>query len=72
MCMPYCLCFMNEVMEVQKNDSLKSSKDPISDKQDSFITQQYILELICKQKLAKDDVVSSFWGRIFRRGMLLE
>lgn len=63
---------MNEVMEVQKNDSLKSSKDPISDKQDSFITQQYILELICKQKLAKDDVVSSFWGRIFRRGMLLE
>lgn len=72
MCMPYCLCFMNEVVEVQKNDSLKSSKDPISDKQDSFITQQYILELICKQKLAKDDVVSSFWGRIFRRGMLLE
>lgn len=63
---------MNEVVEVQKNDSLKSSKDPISDKQDSFITQQYILELICKQKLAKDDVVSSFWGRIFRRGMLLE
>lgn len=72
MCMPYCLCFMNEVMEVQRNDSLKSSKDPISDKQDSFITQQHSVELFYKQKSAKDDIVSYFWGRKFRRGMLLE
>lgn len=63
---------MNEVVEVQKNDGLKSSKDSISDKQESFITQQYILELFCKQKLAKDDDVSSFWGRKFTSGMLLE
>lgn len=66
---PYCLCFMNEVMEVQKHDSLKSSSDPMSDKQDSFITQQHTVELFWKQKLSKDDVVSYFWGRKVRSGM---
>ena len=34
--MPYCLCFMNEVMEVQKNARLKFPKDSMADTQNSF------------------------------------